>query len=105
MAPDCKAPKKDKKQHANAAQEIQGNEIACSAIDVFMEDTDIDSISSFEPLTIITDNHDGATEEVSNMLFIEDAGFIFYLLNDLFVSMYFEAFEFFTNSEDARVPD
>jgi len=105
MAPDCKAPKKDKKQHANAAQEIQGNEIACSAIDVFMEDTDIDSISSFEPLTIITDNHDGATEEVSNMLFIKDAGFIFYLLNDLFVSMYFEAFEFFTNSEDARVPD
>jgi hypothetical protein len=37
IAPDCKAPKKDKKQQANAAQEKQGNEIACSAIDVFME--------------------------------------------------------------------
>jgi hypothetical protein len=99
IAPDCKAPKKDKKQHANAAQEKQGNEIACSTIDVFMDDTDI------EPLTVITGNHDGATEEVSNMLFIEDAGFNFYLLNDLFVSIYFEAFVFFTNSEDARVPD
>jgi len=98
IAPDCKAPKKDRNQQANTAQEKQGNEIACSTVDVLMEDTDIDSI-------VLTANHDGATEEVSNMLFIEDAGFHFNLLNHLFVSMYFEAFDFFTNSEDAIVPD
>jgi hypothetical protein len=38
IAPDCKAPKKDKKQQANAAQGKQGNEIACSAFDVLMSD-------------------------------------------------------------------
>ncbi len=46
IAPDCKAPKKDRKQQANAAHEKQGNEIACSAI--HMESSDEESANSYD---------------------------------------------------------
>jgi hypothetical protein len=102
IAPDCKAPKKDRKQQANAAQEKQGNEIACSA--THMETSDEESVNSLDSNIVYTGNHGSATQDSSNMLFIEDEGLNFYLMNNLFVTMFFEAFEFFTNNEGATLP-
>jgi len=102
IAPDCKAPKKDKKQQANAAQEKQGNEIACSAFDVLMSDDE--STNASEQMIVITDNHNAATQESTNMFFVEDKELHFYLMNHHFVSMYFEAYDFFLNNTGISYP-
>jgi len=69
-----------------------------------MGSSDEESVNSYDSNIVYLDNHNSATQESSNMFFIEDKGLHFYLLNNLFVTMYFEAFEFFTNSEGATLP-
>jgi hypothetical protein len=94
--------KKDKKQQANAAQGKQGNEIACSAFDVLMSDDK--SMNASEQMIVITDNHNAATQESTNMFFVEDNELHFYLMNHLFVSMYYEAYDFFLNNPGIPYP-
>jgi hypothetical protein len=53
-----------------------------------------ESTDASEQMIVITDNHNTATQDSTNMLYMEDEGLHFYLMSHLFITMYFEAFEF-----------
>jgi hypothetical protein len=64
---------------ANAAQEKQGNEIACSAFKVITSNNE--SMDASEQTIVITDNHNAVTQDSTNVLYIKDEDLHNYLLD------------------------